>query len=69
MNNLLLKLIPFTGTQKKFYINDILSNTYRLFHRFDEIVKSFIKKYVPLDYSESWCTFITELVTGRSTLL
>lgn len=42
MNNL-LKLIPFTGTQKKFYINDILSNTCRLFHRFDEIVKSFIK--------------------------
>lgn len=43
MNNLLLKLIPFTGTRKKFYINDILSNTYRLFHRFDEIVKKFHK--------------------------
>lgn len=43
VNNLLLKLIPFTGTQKKFYINVILSNTYRLFHRFDEIVKKFYK--------------------------
>lgn len=29
--------------KKKFYMNVILSNTCRLFHRFDEIVHSFIK--------------------------